>query len=157
VKNVETIKLNPNILVKYRYDIVVKYLYAKALEENNNIDLFKNIYKNHLQVWNGFFENEPRKVGFDAYNESFKKILNDIKNNNFNWSMSPIPINGDYPLNGGHRVASCMLYNKDVYCYRVNQNCEIWERNFFINKGLNKEYVEIIDNEIIKNKILYGN
>ncbi len=154
----ETIKLNPNILVKYRYDIVVKYLYAKALEENNNIDLFKNIYKNHLQVWNGFFENEPRKVGFNDYNESFKKILNDVKNNNFDWGLSPIPITKNhYPINGAHRIASCLLYNRDVYCYVISINCEIWDKNFFINKGLNEEYIKIIDQEITKNKILYGN
>jgi hypothetical protein len=151
-------KLKANILIENRYDIVIKYLYARSIEDNINTDLFREIYSEHLRVWNNFFESQPRKNSFDDYNDAFLKMLNDIKLDNFDWSKSPIPINNyNYPLNGAHRIAACLLYDKDVNCKIIKKNCEIWNRDFFIKRGLKKEYIKIIDDEITKNNIPYGN
>jgi hypothetical protein len=149
--------LNPNKLIKDRYDIIIKFLYIKALEENDNVALFRDIYREHLRVWNGFYEHNPRKTSFEDYEKSFIQIMMDIKGGKFNWTNSPIPINNDnYPLNGAHRIAVSLLYGVDVCCYNKNIKLEKWDRNFFIKRGLKPEYIKIIDEEIIKNSITYG-
>lgn len=130
---------------------MIKYFYANALDKGKDIELFKEIYKEHLRVWNGFNEKEPKKIGFDDYNNSFINILNHIKNETFDWEKSPVPINiYNYPLNGAHRISACLLYNVNVRCKVINKIERIWDRKFFIHKGLKKEYIDIIDLNINK-------
>lgn len=126
-----------------------------SLENGKDIELFKNIYKEHLRVWNGFNEKNPKKVGFDDYNNAFMNILSSIKSGTFDWEKSPVPINRyNYPLNGAHRISACLLYNVGVRCEFVNKSERIWDRSFFIEIGLKKEYIDIIDSRIKTWKII---
>ena len=43
------------LLSFYRYDIYIKYFYVKSYVENNNYELFKDIYLDNIRCFNNFF------------------------------------------------------------------------------------------------------
>ena len=52
--------MNPiDLLTHKRFDVVIKYLYASNLSS----EFYKNAYKEHLKVWNGFYERNPKNYG----------------------------------------------------------------------------------------------
>ena len=64
---------NPNDLLTHkRFDVVIKYMYASNLSSY----FYKDAYKRHLQVWNNFYEGNPRKKGFEEFDTAFKSIIN---------------------------------------------------------------------------------
>jgi glycosyltransferase involved in cell wall biosynthesis len=97
-----------------RFDLPMKYLYAKFRENNIKSNFGLEIYKEHLRLWNGFKEyNRPEKNTFEAFQDEFDNILDSIKNDGFDGNKSKIVIDSDNRLlNGAHRTIGCILYNK---------------------------------------------
>lgn len=137
-----------SIDLRNRFDILIKFLYAKSLEMNTEVDVFKEIYYEHLRVWNNFQEHYPRKVCFDDYDLTFKSILESIKYDKFDWGKSPIPVNNNHPTNGAHRIAACILYHKPINIVESKDTIQIWDENFFRKKGLKEVYIQIIKNRL---------
>jgi len=106
------------LLTPYRFDVAVKYMYAKSIVEGFKTDYFKDAYKEHLKVWNGFKEyDNPNKTTFEAFDNEFKSIIKSIENKGFDATVSKVPIqDSKYILNGAHRVAAAMALNKQVVC-----------------------------------------
>lgn len=150
------IECHPLELVPNRFDIKIKYLYANALDRNLNIEIYKEIYYEHLLAWNGFKEYDKYgncvKNKFEDFDSEFKEILFDIKSNGFDSERSLIPIFNYYPLNGAHRIASALLYNKTVTCKNFRPHYfEYWNEEFFtINKPIKKVSIKIVNEEFIK-------
>ncbi len=99
-----------------RFDLPMKYLYAKFREYNIKSKFGLNIYKEHLSVWNGFKEyNRPEKNTFEAFKLEFDNILDSIKNSGFDGNRSKIVIDSNNKLlNGSHRTVGCTLHNKNA-------------------------------------------
>ena len=99
-----------------RFDLPMKYLYAKFREQKIKSDFGLIIYKEHLRLWNGFKEyNNPDKNTFEAFKNDFDNILDSIKKDGFDGNKSQIIINSDNMLlNGSHRTCSCVLHNRDA-------------------------------------------
>ena len=91
--------MNPtDLLTHKRFDVVVKYLYAANLSS----EFYKNAYKEHLKIWNGFHERNPKKNGFEEFDNAFKSIIN-------NTVDEPVPVNPDgHIANGAHRLAAAL-------------------------------------------------
>ena len=109
---------NPIDLVStYRFDLIIKYLYAKSIINNYKTSYFQEMYKEHLYKWNGFKEyDNPNKNTFEAYDSDFNNIIGSIKNG-FDPNISLVPIvENKYIVNGSHRVAACLLLDKSVNC-----------------------------------------
>jgi hypothetical protein len=149
----------PNELITwYRFDLIIKYLYGKSIIKNYNTSFFKDAYKEHLRLWNGFKEyNNPHKCTFEAFDEDFKRMIESIDKNGFDPTISLVPIeNNKYILNGSHRVASCLVCNKPVMCcYGTNvidgqKDCS-WG-GLFKNLGLPTVYSDITAIEYAKLK-----
>ena len=50
------------LLSTTRFDLIVKYLYAKSYKKGYETNYFLEMYKHHLKIWNGFKEyNNPKK------------------------------------------------------------------------------------------------
>ena len=50
-------KKNPyELITPYRFDLIIKYLYANSIVKNIKSDVYKNFYKEHLRLWNNFRE-----------------------------------------------------------------------------------------------------
>jgi hypothetical protein len=105
-----------DLLTRFRFDVVLKYLYAKSIVQNYNTDSFKEMYKEHLRLWNGFREyDNPNKCTFEAFDEEFKKIIKSFTEGGFNPEISKIPILEDkYIVNGAHRMAAALATNTQV-------------------------------------------
>lgn len=141
-------KIDANSLITHtRFDIIIKYMYAKAILEGYNTTYFRDVYKEHLRIWNGFKEyNNPDKNTFEAFDKTFKELIEVIGTDGFSESTSKIPVqNWKYPLNGAHRIASALATNRDVYITEgVNGrdgqlDCGY---QFFERLGLNIDYAD---------------
>ena len=141
-----------------RFDIPAKYIYAKFLEEGYDSSFGKDLYLSHLKVWNDCKHGDG-KDGAAEYIDSFKEILSSIKENGFDPAKSFIAVTEDYKLlNGGHRVAACLLYDK-FPAYQIggrgetDVNYEYFvDRNNFVPGGLSSEYCDAIALEYCKLK-----
>ena len=114
-----SIKAKPlQLLTPYRFDIMAKYIYAEERVKGIKSKWAEKIYREHINVFNGFFENIPRKTCYEDFKKSFDSLIDELSNNDFDSEKSLIPIayNGS-PLNGAHRIAASLANDKDVQCY----------------------------------------
>ena len=127
---------NPIDLLTYkRFDVPIKYMYASNLSSN----FYKNAYKEHLKVWNNFREKNPKKNGFDDFDNAFKSIINNIVD-------EPVPVNAEgHIANGAHRLASALYHKRPINIRNTNHNenydieCDY---KFFIKKGLSQSILK---------------
>ena len=105
--------MNPNDLLTYkRFDVVVKYMYASNLSS----EFYKNAYKEHLKIWNGFHEGNPKKNGFEEFDNAFKSIIN-------NTVDEPVPVNPEgHIANGAHRLAAALYHQRPINTRNTNSN-----------------------------------
>ena len=110
--------INPiDLITNQRFDVVVKYLYAKSLIKNYHTEIYKNFYKEHLFKWNGFFEkNNPKKNSFEIFDKVFKELITSLSEKGFDPNESKIPVvNNKFIVNGAHRLAASLALGKEVY------------------------------------------
>ena len=114
--------LNPlSLLTAYRFDIPAKYIYAKYREKKIDSNWHADLYKEHLAVWNNFIENGcftgQSKRSFSSFINDFNQIIDSIRDKGFDRTLSRLWVDSQkYLLNGGHRLAAAILFNKKVYC-----------------------------------------
>ena len=106
-----------DLVSTYRFDLIIKYLYAKSIINNYITYYFKEMYKEHLRIWIGFKEYDNLdKNTFESYDIEFHNIIDSIKNG-FDPNISIVPVVEDkYIVNGSHRVAACLSLDKTVNC-----------------------------------------
>jgi hypothetical protein len=136
----------PIDLLNYRrFDVIAKYIYAKAYLQNCTSTWPTEIYKEHLRVWGNFIERGfppkkfPEKIGFQEHLNSFNTLLNDIKSHGFNSQKSLVPVGTKGLYNGAHRLAACLACNTLIMGYLVNHTGVYATAEFFRNK---KNYVK---------------
>jgi hypothetical protein len=147
-----------DLVTPYRFDLVLKYLYAKAIVKGYKTTFFKDMYKKHLELWNGFREyDNPSKCTFEAFDDEFKKIIESIGSVGFNSEISKIPVLDEhFMVNGAHRVAAALALNKDVETRPANmpndgqKNCS-WDDHFQVI-GLPQRYANQVAIEYAKLK-----
>lgn len=144
------------LLSTTRFDLIVKYLYAKSYKKGYETDYFLEMYKHHLKIWNGFKEyNNPKKNSFESFKTIFEEIIDDVTENGFNENISTIPVVDKKILNGSHRVASSLLNNNEITCFsgvngRDGQLECGWK--FFQKLGIKNEYADRVALEYAKLK-----
>ena len=138
-----------NLISKYRYDVFIKYYYVKEYVENKNYCLAKNIYINHICSFNNFIEPDGKKKGENEFIERFDKLIKDIKCNGINKTIIPITKNGEI-IDGAHRLAIALYLNLEIRFAIFDLLDANYDKEFFLSRGLKKEYAEIIDKEVVK-------
>ena len=128
--------MNPNDLLTHkRFDVVVKYLYASNLTS----EFYKNAYKEHLRIWNGFYEGSPRKRGFEDFDNAFKSIIN-------NTVDEPVPVNPEgHIVNGAHRLAAALYHHRPIQIRNTNPNENNYVESdceYFVKRGLSQSIVK---------------
>jgi|2_EtaG_2_1085320.scaffolds.fasta_scaffold00945_12 hypothetical protein len=143
-------KMNAIQLLNYnRFDIAAKHLYARYRENNYDTSFGKDVYKNHLGVWNNFNEiDNPNKNCYEDFECEFHNILDSIKEKGFDSSLETLPVtNTMCLLNGSHRVAASILYDKEVECH-ITESLEEGQlecsSHYFRSKGLSSPYLDSI-------------
>jgi hypothetical protein len=128
-----------NIL--YRFDLIVKYLYVKYINNNYNTDYFINLYKNHIFLFNN--ANEENKKSINDFIISFNMLIDSIKNNGFNNNYK-IPINNNLITNGAHRLSVCYYFDI-VPTYQITKPInQKYDYSFFKLRNNDKKLIEPI-------------
>lgn len=128
--------IHPNDLLTHkRFDVVIKYMYASNLSS----EFYKNAYKEHLKVWNGFHERNPKKSGFEEFDNAFKSIIN-------NKVDEPVPVNAEgHIANGAHRLAAALYHQRPINTRNTNsdENYPIEaDYSVFVKKGLQRHILQ---------------
>ena len=139
--------LNPS-----RFDITAKTIFGRAVLDNNESQFPRMVYEEHLRVWNGFFENSPRKETKEDFLESFEQILKAHRDNKFVNAFSKIPMSPTGNIaNGSHRIASAILQNRKVVFEKATFNQpEPFNFAFFRDRGLSDNILDSMTLEYIR-------
>ena len=136
-----------NLVSQYRYDVFIKYYYVQAYITNNNYDMAKKIYLNHIKSFNNFTEPDGRKNTPESFIKSFNNLINDVKKHGIK-TIIPITKNGEI-IDGAHRLAVALYLKLNVQFAIFNLLDANYGKKFFINRGFNPEYAKIIDEKVI--------
>ena len=148
-----------NLLNANRFDIAAKTIYGANRHRKIDTPFCRELYLEHLKVWNNFKEKEPPKTKADHFIKSFDKTLNSIERNGFDDSSSIPVINGS-AINGAHRIASCIILDKDPKTHEAsisegqyNCNYEYFaNKKDFVKTGLRQEYLDEMALEFCRKK-----
>jgi len=143
-----------------RFDIAAKTLYARNKIRNINTPFCKDLYLQHLKVWNNFEEIKPAKKGAETFLNSFDSILDSINTKGFDKEESKIPVLMGTPINGAHRVASCIVLDQvpETYEADISEGQYLCNYEYFKNKtnfvstGLEEKYLDEMALEFCRNK-----
>ena len=106
----------------WRFDLGAKVPVARSLLTGRGLTFAADVYREHLDAWNGCREEMPLKVGIDAYWQSFRRTFRSLRRWGFRRELSTIPvrqIEGKWtPVNGAHRLAAAIGFGKTVSCHR---------------------------------------
>ncbi|MHA1796049.1 MAG: glycosyltransferase family 2 protein, partial [Promethearchaeota archaeon] len=149
-----------DLMTPQRFDIAAKTLYARSLLKKTNVEFIKKLYLKHLEVWNGFEEKSPPKKGPEDFLSSFKALFKDIKETHFDAARGTIPVINKSPINGAHRVASCVILDKLVTTHEahISEGQAVSDFSYFKNKrnfvktGLDEKFLDEMALEFCRNK-----
>jgi len=154
------IAMDPSILLTpLRFDIAAKIVYAKSLLRSDKSTFPRDMYLQHLKVWNNFYEQEPPKEGKESFLNSFSETLLSIRDNGFK-REGAIPVFNGSLLNGAHRAASCIALDKAPVVRQANPsegqyycNYEYFrDKKDFASEGLREVYLDEMALEYCRNK-----
>lgn len=152
-------RINPRRFIDYRrFDIAAKLLYARYYTEGRNLDWARELYLEHVKVWNGFHERQPKKDTPEQYLNSFHSVIEAMrsKSRSFKYLKSPVPVaSGGQLFDGAHRVASAVATGNRLYAYRKKVAISEYSADFFKNRtenvkgGLGDQYLDAMALEYI--------
>ena len=148
------------LLNSNRFDIAAKTLYARNKINKSDTTFAKQLYLQHLKVWNNFHERSPLKKGPQDFLTTFDNLLNDIGQNGFDADKGKIPTINGSAINGAHRIASCIVLDKELKTYEANITEGQYLCNYqyfrnkkdFVNSGLEEIYSDEMALEFCRNK-----
>lgn len=145
-----------NLFKWNRFDLPIKHLFLKFYNKGIKSSFGEDIYKEHLKLWNNFKEyNNPNKNTYESFKTDFINIFNDVKNDKFDWSKSPVITDIDgFLLNGSHRTSAAYALNKSLdYIQGSEQNRDgqkVCDYKMFNSLGLSQEYQDEAALELIR-------
>lgn len=149
---IEKIKAR-ELLSLYRFDLYAKLYYIKYRESNN--DRAVKIYSEHIKAFNPDWKEPGRedKQGLNDFINTFDQLIDYFKHNEFDASISIIPVGKDNTiLDGAHRVAALAYWDKEVTIARFNDvqpKCN-FDYQYFKQRGLSNEIADTIAKEILE-------
>lgn len=136
-----------DLLTSDRIDILAKYLYAKFRVEKNKSSFAKELYLEHIRVFNNFIESDDTgKIGEDDFLNSFDELIDSIYLDGFR-EDSVIPINqNNLILDGAHRSALAVLKKEKVNTVQIEYTNDKFQFNldFFKKRGLSDVYLDAL-------------
>ena len=148
-ENLTTGILKPQeLLVKDRFDLACKIFYIECREKQQDLELAKKLYAEHIRciTYNTFMEPDSSSKNCleDFFNE-FDNLIDSIKTNGFDTNKSIVPVGSNSSiLNGSHRVAVCYYFGIDVPVVFIDNYYESYDYNFFKSQGMDEECLDLI-------------
>ena len=109
------------------------------------------VYSEHIKAFNPDFKEPGRddKNGCSDFINDFNAIIRQFKNNEFDDSISIVPVDKNgIILDGSHRLAALAYYNRTITIARfhnVTAKCR-FDYDYFLNRGLSRTIADIIAN-----------
>ncbi len=131
-----------SLLSERRFDLMAKYIYAKHRHLRIQSDWGRQLYAAHLQAFNEFVEGDSSgKIGLSAFLQAFDQILDSVRQEGAREDLSWVPIDRDnVVIDGSHRVAACLLYDRDVPCLSVDMKYQNFDYAIFGRRGLQTKW-----------------
>ena len=115
-----------NLLSPVNYDIFIKYLYLKNIDN----DYIKKMYLKHIKIFNNYKEPDGSKKNKTDFLNSTKKLVLDFENG-FDSSKSIVPIsNQNIIIDGSHRIALSIIKNQNVSCIKFDTEDLLFDFKF---------------------------
>ena len=135
-----------NLLSPVNYDIFIKYLYLKNIDN----DYIKKMYLKHIKIFNNNKEPDGSKKNKTDFLNSTKKLVLDFENG-FDSSKSIVPIsNQNIIIDGSHRIALSIIKNQNVSCIKFDTEDLLFDFRFFKKRGFSQEYLDLVGFAIIE-------
>ena len=135
-----------NLLSPVNYDIFIKYLYLKNIDN----DYIKKMYLNHIKIFNNYKEPDGSKKNKTDFLNSTKKLVLDFENG-FDSSKSIVPIsNQNIIIDGSHRIALSIIKNQKLSCIKFDTEDLLFDFRFFQKRGFSQEYLDLVGFSIIE-------
>ncbi len=148
-------EIDPVDLVTWmRFDVVAKYLYAQQRAMGVRSSWAIDLYHAHERAFNALNEKDGSgKQGIADFLNSFHETLDSVEREGFNDERSVVPVScSNNLLDGSHRVAACLCYNKPVAALRFDFEGWHYGFDFFKKNGLAEKYGDAIAYEYCKLK-----
>lgn len=131
-----------------RFDLIAKIFYIDCRENGKDLDLAQLIYKEHIRAFSLGTFTEPGtedKNTIEKYFSAFDKLIDDIKENGFDYTKSIVPVgkNGSI-IDGSHRVAIAWYYNLQLPIVRIENRSKDYNFEFFKERGLDEKYLNFM-------------
>ena len=151
VKQVDAVQL----LTSGRFDVIAKYLYVKNYVNRGRSDRWRELYLEHVKIFNGYVENDGSgKVGPESFVNSFDALIESIRGNGLSEDcIIPRGGSGDI-LDGAHRLA-CALYfglQVDVVDVEFSSADFSFNQDYFEERGMSESYLDEMALEYAKLK-----
>lgn len=142
-----------SLLVGQRFDLFAKLFYIKY--RKTDYELALNVYNSHIKAFNPDLKEPGRedKNGYDDFVKTFDALIDEFETNEFNSSLSLIPVDEcGILLDGAHRICALAYYNKNVCIVRfqgVKSKCR-FDYEYFLKRGLSWKIADIIAYEMVQ-------
>jgi hypothetical protein len=129
------------LLSTKRFDLFAKLAYIRYRKENPELGI--RIYKEHIKAFNPNLKEPGRedKNNFNDFINTYNSLIDCFEKEDFDENTSLIPVSGDnIILDGSHRVASLIYFNKNVSILKFNDvfpNCH-HDYLYFFKRGVSK-------------------
>ena len=134
------------LITPNRIDVIFKLLYLK-LKTLGAKKISKKLYDKHIYyITNGLYiEEGSSKSSLKNYIDEFDNLFKSLKNNGFDSNISIIPLSIKGCIsNGSHRLAASIYLNiPEVKVEKTKNKKHVYDCNFFIKRGINKELIEL--------------
>ena len=82
-----------NLISHTRFDLIIKFLFAKSVLSGHKTKFYRDMYKHHLKIWNSFKEyNNPDKNTYEKFEKAFLDLIKNIGDVGFDKDISTIPV-----------------------------------------------------------------
>lgn len=146
------------LLTGRRFDILAKYIYVQFKQFSIRSTWAFDLYKDHLKAFNNFREEDGIKNNFNDFIGAFDGLIETIHNGGFDETKSVVPVlNRRIILDGSHRVATCLLFDRPLSSLYVELKPECKSRisvnynyEFLRSRGMQERYLDAMALEYCK-------
>lgn len=133
-----------------RFDIFMKFLYAKALIENKDVDKYEQLYLSHIDAFGHFVEGDKDKVGKDVFLQTFHHLVDTIKDGYDQRAVIPFDVNG-LAMDGGHRLGVAAALDMSIPAILLKGICNpIVDGQFFRDRLMDRKALDFATCEYAK-------
>lgn len=130
-----------------RFDVMLKYIYAKYWRLGIDSDWFQRLYIDHLGIIApNYIEGDgSEKRGMLGFIESYNETLQSISEKGFDPDISVIPVNEDgVIIDGAHRLAACAaFYRKITVAGPANYHGHNYSASWFLDNEFPRKWADL--------------